>query len=218
MVLKEVATAWAEALSRITGETDQYKIGLARYMLESLLSMLLSLLFLIIFGLVFGVLRTALLLTLVVMILKPVMGGLHLATPLRCALIGGVMTVILSQLALGLPFGQLPKLVQLWGLVFAIFIVWKKAPLEAKGKPLTTEQQKVLALVSRILIVLITVICWCWPQASTINLLFYGTFFQVLSLTKPLAWALAGIDRLLDRGYGKLKGILRIEKERRIGK
>jgi accessory gene regulator B len=218
MMVKELATAWAEALSRITGETNQYKIALARYMVESLFSMLLSFLVLIILGLLFGLLRTALLLTLVVMILKSVMGGLHLTTPLRCALVGGVMTIILSQLAQFLPFGQLPKLVQLWVFVLAIFIVWKKTPLEAKGKPLTTEQQKVLALVSRILIVLITVICWCWPQASTINLLFYGTFFQVLSLTKPLAWALAGIDRLLDRGYGKLKGILRIEKERRIGK
>ena len=218
MILKELATAWAEALSRITGETDQYKIALARYMVESLFSMLLSLLFLVILGLLFGVLKTALLLTLVVMILKSVMGGLHLATPLRCALVGGAMTVILSQLALVLPFGQIPKLVQLWVFVVALFIVWKKAPLEAKGKPLTAEQQKALSLASRILIVLITVICWCWPQAFGINELFYGMVFQVLSLTKLMAWTLAGIDQQINRGHDKFKGISRIKIERRIEK
>ena len=210
MILKELATAWAEALSRITGETDQYKIGLARYMVEGLLSMFLSLLFLIILGLLFGVLKTALLLTLVVMILKAIMGGLHMETPLRCALVGGMMTIVLSNIALFLPFGQMPKLVQLWVFVFAILIVWKKAPLEAKGKPLTAEQQKALALASRILIVLITIICWCWPQAFVINGLFYGMVFQVLSLTKPMAWALTEIDRVIDRGQDKFKGIVRI--------
>ena len=54
LLLKDLATSWAQALSRITGEADHYKIALARYMIESLLSTVLSLLFILFFGLILG--------------------------------------------------------------------------------------------------------------------------------------------------------------------
>jgi len=210
MSLKNLATAWAEALARISGEKDPYKVALTRYMIESLLSMLLSLFFVLIFSLIFGVLKTAILITIVVAVLKTFMGGLHLKTPLRCALLGAVMTILLSYLAQFLPFHRIPKLILLWVFVFLIFIVWNQAPLEAKGKPLTSEHKKSLARYSRLLIILITLICWGWPQAFFVNELFYGTVFQVLNLTKPLALALATLDQILDRGYDKLQGIIRL--------
>ncbi|HHT04791.1 MAG TPA: accessory gene regulator B family protein [Hydrogenispora sp.] len=209
MILKNLATSWAQALSRIAGETDPYKIALARYMLESLLSSILSLLFILLFGLIFGVLKTAVLLTVVVMLLKALMGGLHLKTPFRCALVGAIMTIILSYIVLFLPFHQLPTLLQLWVFVFMIYIVWKQAPLEAKGKPLTTEQKRGLARKSRIVILLIVFICWCWPQGFVTNELFYGTAFQVLNLTKPMAQAIDGLDQLLDRGWNKFQGYIK---------
>lgn len=218
MILKNLATSWAQTLSRITGETDHYKIALARYMIESLLSLLLSLLFVLLFGLIFGVLKTAVLLTLVVAILKAVMGGLHLKTPLRCALVGAIMTIILSYIALFIPFHQIPKLVQLWFFVLLIYIVWKQAPLEAKGKPLSAEQRRVLARNSKLLILLITIICWCWPQGFATNELFYGTFFQVINLTKPMAWAIDRLDQFLDHGHNKFQGFKENYKERRIAK
>jgi accessory gene regulator protein AgrB len=209
LILKNLATSWAQALSRIAGETDPYKIALARYMLESLLSSILSLLFILLFGLIFGVLKTAVLLTVVVMLLKALMGGLHLKTPFRCALVGAIMTIILSYIVLFLPFHQLPTLLQLWVFVFMIYIVWKQAPLEAKGKPLTTEQKRGLARKSRIVILLIVFICWCWPQGFVTNELFYGTAFQVLNLTKPMAQAIDGLDQLLDRGWNKFQGYIK---------
>ena len=210
MSLKNLATAWAEALARITGEKDPYKIALARYMVESLLSMLLSLIFILIFGLIFGVLKTAILITIVVALLKAFMGGLHLKTPFRCALAGAIMTILLSYIALFLPFHRIPKIIQLWVFVFLIFIVWKQAPLEAKGKPLTSEHKKSLARYSRLLILLITFICWAWPQGFAVNELFYGTVFQVINLTKPLALALAALDQVLDHGYDKFQGFIRL--------
>lgn len=209
MILKNLATSWAQALSQIAGETDQYKIALARYMLESVLSSILSLLFILLFGLIFGVLKTAVLLTVVVMLLKALMGGLHLKTPFRCALVGAIMTIILSYIVLFLPFHQLPTLLQLWVFVFMVYIVWKQAPLEAKGKPLTTEQKRGLARKSRIVILLIVFICWCWPQGFVTNELFYGTAFQVLNLTKPMAQAIDGLDQLLDRGWNKFQGYMK---------
>lgn len=209
MILKNLATSWAQALSRIAGETDPYKIALARYMLESVLSSILSLLFILLFGLIFGVLKTAVLLTVVVMLLKALMGGLHLKTPFRCALVGAIMTIILSYIVLFLPFHQLPTLLQLWVFVFMVYIVWKQAPLEAKGKPLTTEQKRGLARKSRIVILLIVFICWCWPQGFVTNELFYGTAFQVLNLTKPMAQAIDGLDQLLDRGWNKFQGYIK---------
>lgn len=207
MGLKNLATSWAKTLAQMAGEKDPYKVALARYMVESLLSMLLSLFFILIFGLIFGLLKPALLITIVVAVLKSFMGGLHLKTPLRCALTGGVMTILLSYLAQCLPFHRIPKLVQLWIFVFLVFIVWKQAPLEAKGKPLTGKQKKILARYSRLLILLISFICWGWPQGFAINELFYGTVFQVLNLTKPLALALAFLDQVLDRGYNRFQGI-----------
>lgn len=210
MVLKNLATIWAEALAQGAGEKDSYKIDLVRYMVESLLSMLLSLFFILIFGLIFGVLKTALLITIVVAVLKTFMGGLHLKTPLRCALTGAVMTILLSYLAQYLPFHRIPKLIQLWVFVFLIFIVWKQAPLEAKGKPLSSKRKKNLARYSRLLILLVTFICWGWPQGFAVNELFYGTVFQVLNLTKPLALALATLDQALDRGSDKFQGIIRL--------
>jgi accessory gene regulator B len=209
LILKNLATSWAQALSRIAGETDPYKIALARYMLESLLSSILSLLFILLFGLIFGVLKTAVLLTVVVMLLKALMGGLHLKTPFRCALVGAIMTIILSYIVLFLPFHQLPTLLQLWVFVFMVYIVWKQVPLEAKGKPLTTEQKRGLARKSRIVILLIVFICWCWPQGFVTNELFYGTAFQVLNLTKPMAQAIDGLDQLLDRGWNKFQGYIK---------
>lgn len=176
-------------------------------MIESLLSTFLSLFFIFLFGLLFGVLKTAFLLTVVVAILKAVMGGLHLKTPLRCALVGAFMTIILSYLALFIPFAQIPKLVQMWVFVLLIYIVWKQAPLEAKGKPLTAEHKKALARNSRILILLITIICWGWPQGFATNELFWGTVFQVLNLTKPMARAINGIDLLLDHRLNKFQGL-----------
>lgn len=210
MALKKLATAWAEALARITGEKDRYKIDLARYMLEGLLSMLLSLFFILIFGLIFGVLKSAVLITIVVAVLKAFMGGLHLKTPLRCALLGAVMTILLCYISLFLPFHQIPKIIQLWIFVVLIYIVWKQAPLEAKGKPLTNKHKKSLARYSRILILLITAICWGWPQGFAVNELFYGTVLQVLNLTKPLGLAISTLDQALDRGSDKFQGIIRL--------
>lgn len=218
LVLKNLATSWAQALARMTGETDQYKIALARYMLESILATFLSLLYILFFGLIFGVLRTAVLLTLVVAVLKAVMGGLHLKTPLRCALVGAIMTIILSYLALFLPYHQIPKLVQLWILVLLVYIVWKHAPREAKGKPLTTEQKKVLARKSRFLIILVMIVCWCWPEGFATNEIFYGTVFQVLNLTKPMARTIEGLDELLDRWFNKLQVFTENLKERRMAR
>ena len=122
MLLKNLATTWAQALSRRAGETDQYKIALARYMIESLLSTFLSLLFILLFGLIFGVLKTAVLLTMVVAVLKAVMGGLHLKTPLRCALAGAIMTIILSYLCFLFLLPD-PQTSSVMDLVLLIYIV-----------------------------------------------------------------------------------------------
>ena len=88
-----------------------------------------------------------------------------------------------------------------------IYIVWKQAPLEAKGKPLTTEQKRGLARKSRILILLIAFICWCWPQGFVTNELFYGTVFQVLNLTKPMA---LGHRRALTRSLTEGEKVSRV--------
>ena len=115
------------------------------------------------------------------------------------------MTIILSYIALFIPYRQIPNLVQLWVFLFLAYIVWKQAPLEAKGKPLTTEQKRRLARNSRILILLIIFTCWCWPEGFAINELFYGTVFQVFTLTRPMARAIDGLDQLLDRGHNKFQ-------------
>ena len=197
MLFEKLATEWAEALSRSVNETDNYKIDLVRYVFEALLSMLLSVVVLCVFAAIFGILKTALLIALVGAVVKSFTGGLHLSTPLRCAAAGGVIILIVSHLSIYFPFSTIPVPFRFLFLIFINIIVWLKAPRETPEKPLNDRNKTVPTELSRLIIIVISLICLTFPEKRGINELFYGTFFQVLNLLEVSAMGIKKVDKLL---------------------
>jgi accessory gene regulator B len=205
MLFKKWAVEWAEALFRNISEVDNYKIDLVRYVLEALLSMLLSVVVLCVFAAIFGILKTALLIALVGAVVKNFTGGLHLSTPLRCAVAGGVFILIISYLSICFPLSTIPVPLRLIFLLVINIIVWFKAPRETFEKPLNEKEKSFLTVLSRLIMAVISLICLFVPVKWGVNELFYGVLFQVFNLLEASAKGIEKMDKFL--GYIEKKPI-----------
>lgn len=199
MLFKKWSTRWAESLGRITGETDSYKIAMVRYTFEGILSFCLSVSVLLIFAWIFGVVKEALLIGMAGAIFKNFTGGLHLGTPLRCAVGGALILVGVAFLSLGFPIAAIPDHVLLLILIAVNIIVCLKAPVESTGKPLKEQQKKILAVLSKIIVLLVSLACFIFTKTWGINEVFYGLVFQTVNLLKISAHAMEKIDRVFAK-------------------
>jgi accessory gene regulator B len=199
MLFKKWSTQWADGLARTTGETDAYKIAMTRYTFESILSFFLSVGVLLIFALIFGVAGEALMIGMAGAIIKTFTGGLHLATPLRCAMGGAVFLVGVSFLSIIVPITAIPQPMVIIILIAINMIVWRKAPVESKGKPLGGKQKAVLGVLSKIIVLLVSIVCFLWPGAWGINEAFYGMAFQILNLLPVTAFVMEKIDHAMGK-------------------
>lgn len=199
MLFRRLAENWATALSQTAVEEDSYRRDLTRYVIEAFLSSTLSLAFVMVLSLTFGVFRTALLITVAIAILKSFTGGLHMSTPLRCAVAGAFTAVGLSYLALWFPLSRYSAFFKLLLLLTVNVIVWRKAPLEAKAKPLTPEQKKNLAILSRVLVFTASLGCLLIPAVWGVNELFYALLFQGVNLLEITGRGVGKLDHLM--GY-----------------
>ena len=181
-------------------QTDEYKKALIRYVFESVLSFCLSFSVLFILALILGILKTALIIGLTGAVLKTFTGGLHMSTPLRCAIGGAITLVAISYLSIFLPLTAIPTVIIFIILAVINAIVWVKAPREAKGKPLSDKQKVVLAWLSRIIILAVSIgIFFLSRKVWWINEVFYGTVFQVINLLDLSAWGTEKFDNLLGK-------------------
>ena len=201
MLFKKWSTGWAEILARTTGETDAYKIAMVGYTFEGILSFCLSVSVLCIFALVFGVLKEALLIGMAGAILKSFTGGLHLGTPLRCAVGGALILVGVAYLSIFLPIAAITQPVVLLILMGVNIIVCLKAPVESKGKPLSEHHKKILAALSRIVYLLVSLVCLLFSKVWGINEVFYGMIFQAVNLLTISAYVMEKIDWV----FGKIE-------------
>ncbi len=201
MLFKKWSTMWAEGLSRTTGETDTYKIAMVRYVFESILSFCLSVTVLLIVAWLLGIVKEALLIGLTGAFIKTFTGGLHMSTPLRCAVGGAVTLVGISYLSIVFPITAIPNFIVILILIAANVIVWLKAPIESPGKPLGDRQKVILAILSKIIVFLVSIACLLWPKAWGINEIFYGAVFQLLNL---LDWTARGMEKA-DRVLGMVE-------------
>lgn len=199
MLFKKWSTVWAEGLSQTTGETDAYKIAMVRYVFETILAFFLSVGVLFIFAWIFGVVKEALLIATTVAILKNFTGGLHLGTPLRCAVGGAVILVGISYLSIILPITVIPWLAIVLILIAVNIIVYLKAPVESKGKPLSDRQKAILGVLSKIIVMLVSIVCLIWTKDWGINEVFYGMVFQAVNLLKVTARGMEKIDWVLGK-------------------
>jgi len=201
MLFKQLSAKWAERICRAAGETDSYKIALTRYVFESILSFWLSVTILLIVAWLVGMVKTIFLIGFTGAFIKSFSGGLHMSTPLRCAVGGAIALVAVSYIATFLPITSIPWVIILLIMVVMNLIVWLNAPREAKGKPLTTKQKSILGVLAKIIILLISIICLLWTKNWGVNELFYGTVFQVINL---LDLAAQGIEKV-DCVFGKIE-------------
>jgi accessory gene regulator B len=200
MLFKKWSTRWAEEISQTAEETDEYKIALMRYVFESILSFCLSVSLLIILAWILGILKEALIIGLTGAIIKTFTGGLHMSTPLRCAVGGAITLAAISYLSILVPVTALPATVILIILALLNLIVWLQAPREAKGKPLSAKQKVILAWLSRIIILGLSIwIYLSYLNIGWVNLVFYGTLFQVVNLLDWMAWGTEKLDHLMGK-------------------
>lgn len=201
MLFKNLSAKWAEELGRITGETDTYKIAMVRYTFEMILSFCLSVSILVIIAWIFGIVKEAVLIGVTGAILKSFTGGLHLGTPLRCAVGGAVILMAIAYISILLPITAIPWSVLVLILLGINIIVCLKAPIESRGKPLGERQKAILAVLSKIIVILVSIACLIWTKASGMNEIFYGMAFQAVNL---LDWTAYGMERI-DRVLGKIE-------------
>ncbi len=201
MLFKKLSTKWAEQICGTAGETDAYKTAMVRYVFESILSFCLSVTVLLIVAWLLGIVKQALLIGLAGAVLKSFTGGLHMSTPLRCAVGGAVILAGIGYLSIALPITAIPTVIVVIILGAANVIVWLKAPRESKGKPLSANQKVVLGILSKIIMLPVSIACLLWPGVWGINELFYGTIFQVLNLLAATALVMDKIDYV----FGKIE-------------
>jgi accessory gene regulator B len=201
MLFKKLSTKWAEQICRMANETDAYKIALVRYVFESILSFCLSVTVLFIAAWLLGIVKQALLIGLAGAIIKSFTGGLHMSTPLRCAVGGAITLAGIGYLSIILPITAIPVVIVALILGAVNVIVWLKAPKESQGKPLTANHKVALGILSKIIILLISIACLLWAKAWGINELFYGTVFQVLNLLDSTARGMEKVDYV----FGKIE-------------
>lgn len=199
MLFKKWSTQWAEGICKAAGETDSYKIALIRYVFEGILSFCLSVAVLVIVAGLLDILVPALLIGLTGAVVKSFTGGLHMSTPLRCAIGGAISLVLLCYMSIFIPLPAIPWMVVAFILLGLNIIVWLKAPREAKVKPLKPRQKVILSILSKIIILLISITCLLRTKAWGVNELFYGTVFQVLNLPDLSARGMEKADNFLGK-------------------
>ncbi|MCL6591206.1 MAG: accessory gene regulator B family protein [Firmicutes bacterium] len=200
MLFKKWSTRWAEQIAQTAGETDEYKTALMRYVFESVLSFCLSFLVLFILAWILGILKEALIIGFTGAVIKTFTGGLHMSTPLRCAVSGAITLAAISYLSILFPAASFPAIAVIIILALLNLIVWQYAPREAKGKPLSSRQKVILAWLSRLIILGISVwVFLTYRKSGWVNLVFYGTLFQVLNLLEVSSRGTAKLDHLLGK-------------------
>lgn len=199
MLFKQWANKLAEKLCGVVGEKDSYQIALTSYRLESLFSGILNIIVFLTIAYLLNIVKTVLLISIVGVVVKAFAGGLHASTPLRCAIIGAILTVGYSCIAIYFPMNSFPLYLIWAALIIINIIVWMKAPHETAEKPLTGTQKKYLALFSKILVFVLSGICLVWPAGWGVNELFYGMVFSVINLLSISNKGMVFLDGLMGK-------------------
>lgn len=156
---------------------------------------LFSISLVLIFGFIFNVFIEALLLSLTGSILRKYSGGVHSASPYRCAVIGAAISVGLSitivLILKYIPFLIVVLLISI-ALVYSYFYICKYAPVDSPQKPIKNiSKKKRLKKISIILITIMYIIIGILLFMGNKNIIFLhygcciaaGVVWQTFSLT-----------------------------------
>lgn len=188
-------------------ETEEVVIYGAINLIQTSLSFLLTM----VIGFIFDVFYESLLFTVIVCILKKYSGGAHASSPGRCLFIGSTISVSFSLLISKVLYRQ-----NIWGItvvgivciIIAIYIIIKKAPVDSKNKPITSNTMRQRLKRDSIATILIcssvmVIVLFIFKMSSSIiyikifQCISFAVLWQSLTLTKFTIKFLHKVDSLL---------------------
>ncbi|KZL89459.1 accessory gene regulator ArgB-like protein [Clostridium magnum] len=161
-------------------------------------------------GVIFSVTAKAFIISFVISILRKYSGGAHSSSPNRCALIGAIVSVGLALIIKYTSIYINYKIVMAIGVssfLLAYYIIYKYAPVDSTAKSIIKEvtRQKMKkksffvlnALATVVIVILISyLIIGLEFLLITVNCIYAGVLWQVITLTPKGCLALLKIDIL----------------------
>lgn len=189
-------------------ETEEVVIYGAINLIQTSLSFLLT----IGIGFILGVFYESLLFTLTVSILKKYSGGAHASSPGRCLFIGSAISVSFSLLISNILCRQNIWSITVIGIlciIISIYIIIKKAPVDSKNKPITSNAMRQRLKRNSIVTIIICsiimgIVLFIFKMSSSIiyikifECIGIAVLWQTITLTKPIIKFLHKIDSLLS--------------------
>ena len=192
------------------GEDQQEVVAYGAFiLLQSAWSLLLN----IILGVIFNLILEMLTISLVATILKKYSGGAHATSPNRCAVLGGIVFLVLSVIEVKIMgVGNTNLMVLgLIGIVFAYLSVSRYAPVDSPNKPINELQMKeYLNKRSKLVVVLgliSIIILWTIYFYTLNNILLRGAIGVLIGLSWQ-AFTLLPIGSYLINTLDRLLGVV----------
>lgn len=176
---------------------DKNKEEVITYGAVIMFQTLFSILLVLILGYTFNVFTEALTISFSGSILRKYSGGVHSASPNRCAVIGAVISVSLGITAVfiskNISLTMITFLI-LIGLIYTYCYIWKYAPADSQQKPITNtlkkkHLKKASIMIATIMYIIVCILILIYKYSHNIILLIYavcitfGVVWQTFSLT-----------------------------------
>lgn len=166
----------------------------------------------IIVGFIFGVVYESLIFTITISTLKKYSGGPHASSPGRCLFIGNIISISFSLLTSKILYKQSIWSITIAGVLCIIIstcIIIRKAPVDSKNKPITSDKMKqrlkrnaiVTILIYSIVMAILVLIFNLSPSIIYIKIfecIALGLLWQGITLIKPTIKFLHKVDSLLQ--------------------
>ena len=205
---------------KIVMETDgdEEKRSIIAYGIFAMFQIAISIIFVIVFGLLFNVLIEALIVSFSISILRKYSGGVHATSPMRCAIIGTVICILIPKVILLFNLGSI-TIIGFGIFVFALsyYLVFKLAPVDSENKPIKKAERRDMLKRKSIIILTVYLIIAClfiinfylfnsYKALVYCTCLYGGILWQVISLTKLGHKIVNKVDYFLNRIYINLGG------------
>lgn len=201
---------------------DHEKYEVINYGLFAFLQITYSLLLVAVFGLIFGLIFQALVVSFVSSILRQYSGGVHASKPSICLFIGTVVTVSIACIASFISKNVNEITVIIIGLIIVVisyYIIYKRAPVDSKAKPIKSivkrklmRRNSLIILSIYLLIVIILLISYYYTRNIIYveySICIYLAFgWQVFSLTIIGHKVLTKVDLFIGKTIFKEGGNL----------
>lgn len=136
---------------------DNEKFEVINYGLFAFLQIVTSIALVATLGWIFGLLSQALIVSFTSSILRQYSGGVHASKPSICLIIGTIVTISIAYIARIISININDIIVIITGLFITIisyYIIYKKAPVDSKAKPINNNNNKRIRMRRNSLIIL----------------------------------------------------------------